>query len=88
MGRVSSDLWGLGSIGVPARWKGGWGPGVDGRYLLRQMGIIEMRDERVVVTLVVRPDDGLFASGQAIATTLARRLAQKVSTQRLAPGQC
>ena len=32
MRSVSADRWGLGAIGGPALWKGGWGPGVDGRY--------------------------------------------------------
>ena len=42
MGEVSSDTWGLGSAGVPARWKGGWGPGTDDRYLVRQMGTLSV----------------------------------------------
>jgi hypothetical protein len=74
MGRVTSDQWGLGSAGAPARWKGGWGPSIDGGYLVRQMGVLEIGSSRVVVTLAVEPDDGTFASGQAIATELARWL--------------
>ena len=42
MSQVTSDTWGLGSAGVEALWKGGWGPGVDGRYLVRQMGEIRV----------------------------------------------
>jgi hypothetical protein len=77
MGRVRSDTWGLGSAGVPARWKGGWGPDPDGRYLVRQMGLLEIGGEQAVVTLAVRPADGRFESGQAIATELAQWLATR-----------
>jgi hypothetical protein len=74
MGRVTSDTWGLGSAGAPARWKGGWGPGTDGRYLVRQMGILEVGGEELVVTLAAIPSDGTYESGQRIATQLARWL--------------
>lgn len=80
MGRVTSDRWGLGSVGVPARWKGGWGPGSDGRYLVRQMGIIESGGEPFVVTLAARPSDGQFASGQALATQVAAWVVQRAPT--------
>jgi hypothetical protein len=71
MGRVTSDTWGLGAVGHPARWKGGWGPDPDGNYLLRQMGVVNVHGGRLLVTLAVRPADGTFASGQAQATRLA-----------------
>ncbi|HEX8648021.1 MAG TPA: serine hydrolase [Thermoleophilaceae bacterium] len=74
MGRVTSDRWGLGSVGVPARWKGGWGPGTDGRYLVRQMGVIEASRGPLVVTLAAIPHDGSFESGQRVATAVARWL--------------
>jgi len=74
MGRVTSDTWGLGALGVAAWWKGGWGPGTDGRYLLRQMGLVSGPEGKVVVTLAVVPNDGRFESGQAIASRLARRI--------------
>ena len=75
MGEVTSDTWGLGSAGVPARWKGGWGPAPDGNYLVRQMGIVRLDGGRAVVTLAARPSDGTFESGQLLATELAQRLA-------------
>lgn len=72
MGRVTSDRWGLGSAGAPARWKGGWGPGTDGRYLVRQMGTLELDGQTLVVTLAAIPSDGQFESGQRLATEMAR----------------
>jgi hypothetical protein len=85
MSQVTSDTWGLGSVGVPARWKGGWGPGVDGRYLLRQMGVLEADGAEVVVTLAVIPDDGDFAHGQVIATEVARQLADSAASLEARP---
>jgi hypothetical protein len=76
MGEVSSDTWGLGSAGLPARWKGGWGPGVDGGYLVRQMGILYVGDKQAVVTLAARPADGQFATGESMATAVAQWLAK------------
>jgi hypothetical protein len=77
MGEVSSDTWGLGSTGLPARWKGGWGPGVDGRYLSRQMGVLVVGGEETVVALAVLPDDGSFETAQSMATSVARWVAEK-----------
>ncbi len=88
MGRVTSDAWGLGSAGVPARWKSGWGPDPAGRYLLRQMGVIEVQGQPVVVTLAVAPDDGSFESGQAIASQLAQRLVGLVARNPPADLRC
>jgi hypothetical protein len=72
MGRVSSDSWGLGSAGRPARWKGGWGPDPSGSYLARQMGVLEYGARRLVVALAVKPSDGSFESAQRMATAVGR----------------
>lgn len=88
MGQVTSDAWGLGSAGVPARWKGGWGPGTDGRYLVRQMGIVELGSGQIVVTVAVRPDDGTFESGQTIATDVVDWLVEKADGIAQVPGAC
>jgi hypothetical protein len=79
MGRVTSDEWGLGSAGLPARWKGGWGPetGTDGPYLARQMGVLEYGDAQLVVTLAALPSDGRFESAQAMASQIARWIADR-----------
>ena len=72
-------LWGLGSAGVPALWKGGWGPGLDGAYLVRQMGVLFIGDSGTVVTLAAIPSDGQFATGQSMATAIAQWLAEHAS---------
>lgn len=78
MSQVTSDTWGFGSAGVPAKWKGGWGPGTDGKYLVRQMGTMEIGGEGAVVTLAAIPDDGTFESGQAMATSIAQFVANEL----------
>jgi hypothetical protein len=70
---VPRQRWGLGSAGVKSRFKGGWGPGRDGRYLVRQVGILESSARhRVVVTIASIPADGRFASGTAMLDHLAK----------------
>lgn len=88
MGEVSSDTWGLGSAGLPARWKGGWGPGADGGYLVRQMGILYVGDKQAVVTLAALPGDGQFATGESMATALAQWLAGQAPKYAASEGSC
>lgn len=88
MGEVSSDTWGLGSTGLPALWKGGWGPGIDGAYLVRQMGVLFVGDRGAVVTLAAIPSDGQFATGESMATAIAQWLAKRVSEYAGTPGSC
>lgn len=88
MGEVSSDTWGLGSAGLPARWKGGWGPGVDGRYLVRQMGVLYVGDREAAVTLAAIPSDGQFETAEAMATSIAQWLAQRAQSVAAPPSGC
>ena len=53
--------------------KGGWGPGADGRYLVRQMAILRLANgTRVGVALAVKPADGQFDTGVANLNAVAR----------------
>lgn len=88
MGRVTSDTWGLGAVGHPARWKGGWGPDPDGNYLLRQMGVVNLDGEPLLVTLAVQPADGTFASGQTQATKLAKWALKHAAGMARRPAAC
>ena len=88
MSQVSSDTWGLGSAGVPALWKGGWGPGTDGKYLVRQMGQITVDGDEYAVTVAAIPDDGSFESGQAAATQVAQWLAEHAPEAGGEAGAC
>ncbi len=88
MGEVGSDSWGLGSAGLPARWKGGWGPGIDGRYLVRQMGVLEVGGKEAVVTLAAIPSNGEFETAEQMATTIAQWLAKQAPRYAASPSGC
>jgi len=81
--------WGLGAAGVPARFKGGWGPGSapgrPGGYLDRQMGIVTIGGRPVAVALASRPADGSHASGASALTAMARWLVRHADTTGLSP---
>jgi hypothetical protein len=78
MGQVVSDQrWGLGTVGSTA-FKGGWGPGVNGGYLVRQMGTIPTKTGTAVVTIAARPSNGSFATGQEVLDELASWAAQNI----------
>ena len=68
----AADSWGFGALGLPASWKGGWGPGVDGRYLARQMGVVSVEGRQVVAAIGAIPSDGQFSSAEAIVTQAAQ----------------
>lgn len=88
MRSVTSDTWGLGSVGAPALWKGGWGPGLDGRYLVRQMGAVEISGVQHVVTLAVIPDSGDFGAAQSDATAVAQWLVDHAPNAEAGAGRC
>lgn len=65
MGQVeSSESWGLGTW-PGAHFKGGWGPGTDGRYLVRQFGALPLKGGWVPVAIAVIPASGSFADATA-----------------------
>ncbi len=83
-----SDTFGLAAAGFPAKWKGGWGPGTDGRYLVRQMGVMDVEGKEVVVAMAAIPDDGTFESGQAMLSDIARWTAANLTEKIPAPTGC
>jgi hypothetical protein len=88
MGQVESDQrWGIGAMGLPSQFKGGWGPGLTGGYLVRQMGIVTLANgTRVGLAIASEPADGRFETGAANLTELARWAAANIRTT--APGGC
>ena len=74
MGQVTaSQRWGIGALDMTVGFKGGWGPGPDGRYLVRQMAIVQLDDgSRIGVALGARPADGRFETGVANLNAVAR----------------
>jgi hypothetical protein len=73
---IPGQRWGLGSAGVQAELKGGWGPGtqpgVGGGYLDRQMGILSIHGKPLAVTIAAQPADGQHGTGTAQLTRIAR----------------
>jgi hypothetical protein len=67
MQQIEGDQrWGLGTLGAEVRFKGGWGPDIDGQYLVRQMGIIRLPNGRLLaVSIATIPPDGSFGTGTA-----------------------
>ena len=81
MGRVSPEQrWGLGRI-PGARFKGGWGPGEVGGYLVRQFGLVPAAGGDVAVALAV--DAPTFEQGTRAVSAMADALAARLGT---APG--
>jgi hypothetical protein len=84
---VGGQRWGLGSAGVDAQLKGGWGPGstpgASGGYLDRQMGVLTIHGKPVAVSIATRPADGSHESGTRNLTAIARWLVAHADTSRL-----
>lgn len=89
MGRViPSQRWGIAVAGVPAAFKGGWGPESNGGYLVRQMGVLQVQGHPVVVTAAALPDNGQFATGQQMLTRLAQWVVAHVDAARAVTVRC
>lgn len=88
MSEVVVESWGLAAAGVPALWKGGWGPGVEDGYLVRQMGKINVDGTDYAVTIAAIADDGSFEGGQAATTEVAKWLVDHAPKDAGEPGGC
>jgi len=83
-----SDTFGIGAAGYPAKWKGGWGPGTDGRYLVRQMGVMDVDGKQMVIAIAAIPDDGTFEGGGSMLSEIARWAAANLADRVPAPAGC
>ena len=82
MGQVTaSQRWGVGTMSGTRALKGGWGPGTDGRYLVRQLAVVRLPDgTRVGMSLAARPGDGRFTTGISNLDALAQWVEKNVRT--------
>jgi hypothetical protein len=84
---VAGQRWGLGSAGVQAQLKGGWGPGSrpgsPGRYTDRQMGVLTIHGRPLAVAIATTPADGSHESGTRNLTQIARWLVAHASNDLL-----
>ena len=85
---ISSQRWGFGTI-AKARFKGGWGPGTSGGYLVRQMGLFRLPDgTRVAATMATLPADGDFGTGASHLSRIARWLSRHVNAEAVPAKRC
>jgi len=61
--------WGLAAKGIAA--KAGWGPGVNGEYLVRQFGIVPTQSGQWGVALAAEAHDGVFETGVEVVNSLS-----------------
>lgn len=59
---VPAQQWGFGARNDSGA-KGGWGPAIDGRYLVRQIAVLTTGSGTVGVAVAAAPTDGTFQSG-------------------------
>ena len=86
MGNISgSQQWGLGVI-PSARFKGGWGPGASGGYLVRQLGIVIAPGGLVAIAIATEPSSGSFNDGTQILSQVANLIQRH--TAELPAGSC
>jgi hypothetical protein len=73
MGRVTpSQRWGAGVLPSTAGFKGGWGPGTDGKYLVRQLAVIRLSNgQEAGVAMASVPADGSYQTGTQNLNTIA-----------------
>ncbi|QZH66432.1 hypothetical protein [Mycolicibacterium farcinogenes] len=70
--------WGLAALDNTAS-KGGWGPGPDGNYLARQIGLYQTETGPLGVAIATTPDDGTFATATSILNNLANWITQNTA---------
>jgi hypothetical protein len=86
---VADQRWGLGTFGADTQFKGGWGPEPDGRYLVRQMGIVRLTGgRRLAASMATMPADGTFETGTASLTEIAQWLIAHVDAKSVSPSGC
>jgi hypothetical protein len=86
---VPEQRWGLGSLGVSTQFKGGWGPGLDGGYLVRQMGILRLSNGRLLaVSMMTTAPDGNFGTATSNLSQLARWVIEHVDAEAVPASQC
>ncbi|KXO98523.1 hypothetical protein [Tsukamurella pseudospumae] len=84
---AGNQQWGLYGLrgAQPVGVKGGWGPGTDGAYVVRQLAVVRTERGSTGVMLSVRPADGALASGEAALTILANAVRTQLRTLPAAP---
>jgi hypothetical protein len=86
---VPEQRWGLGSLGASTQFKGGWGPGLDGGYLVRQMGILRLSNGRLLaVSMMTTAPNGSFGTATSNLSQLARWVVEHVDAGAVPASEC
>ncbi|EGD56370.1 hypothetical protein [Gordonia neofelifaecis] len=85
---AGNQQWGVESIeGRETAVKGGWGPSVSGGYLVRQIGILTLRDgRRVGVAMSTQTSAGSMEPGTAALNSVAQWMSRNLAS--LPGGRC
>jgi hypothetical protein len=84
MGEITAgQRWGLGTL-TGAQFKGGWGPGTDGGYLVRQYGVLPTAGGLVAVAIAAQSNG--FGGGTAALNRMASWLGSHL--RELPAGRC
>ena len=84
-----SQRWGVGTLPIPVAFKGGWGPGTNGAYLVRQMAVVTMSNgAQLGMALAFAPSDGRFESAVTGLTALAHWAAENVTAEAGSTPSC
>lgn len=73
---TTDHRWGLAAKNYAA--KGGWGPGIDGDYLVRQFGILPTPSGPWGVALAAEAHDGVFETGVEVVNTMTDWLVSRL----------
>ncbi|WP_253861547.1 serine hydrolase [Mycobacterium asiaticum] len=86
MGQIApQQSWGIGTL-TGAQFKGGWGPSPSGRYLVRQLGILNAPSGKLAVAIAAEPASGSFEDGRRALDEAAAWLSMHLA--QLPSGQC
>jgi hypothetical protein len=86
MGEVDpQQSWGIGSI-AGTQFKGGWGPSSQGKYLVRQFGVLTTPTGKIAVAIAAEPASGSFDDGRAALDKTATWLKDHLG--QLPTGRC
>jgi hypothetical protein len=86
MGQIEPEQsWGIG--GIPGtQFKGGWGPSLSGKYLVRQIGVLSTPAGKIALAIAAEPASGSFDDGTRDLSEVRIWLTEHLGA--LPAGQC
>lgn len=84
---VAEQRYGLGRL-PGARFKGGWSPMDDGRFLVRQFGVVSTAQGRAGLAIMAYPADGTYGTTQLMLNELADEIGAAIGMGLGSPLHC